>query len=130
MSTNIPEDLRYTKEHEWAKEDGDVLIIGITDHAQDQLGDVVFLELPDVGTELSTGAAFGVVESVKAVSDLYAPLDGAVTEINSDLIDAPERVNTEPYGVGWMLKVKPASADAYSGLLDAAAYKAFVESEG
>jgi glycine cleavage system H protein len=129
MSENIPEDLRYTAEHEWAKKDGDAVVIGITDHAQEQLGDVVFLELPDVGASLTKGDAFGVVESVKAVSDLYAPLDGEVTAINAELVDAPEGINADPYGDSWLLKIKPADDGAFDSLLDAAAYKELLANE-
>ena len=128
--SNIPEGLKYSKEHEWVKVDGDQVIIGVTDHAQAQLGDVVFLELPEVGRELSQDEAFGVVESVKAVSDLYAPLAGEVTEINGDLVDAPEKVNEQPYDDAWMIKLKPSSMSDVDGLLDAAAYKDHCDSEG
>jgi glycine cleavage system H protein len=126
--SNIPDDLRYTDEHEWVKTEGDNAVIGITDHAQDQLGDVVFLELPEPGTNLSKGDAFGVVESVKAVSDLYAPIDGEVVEVNSDLVDAPEHVNADAYAA-WLIKVKPADAGAVEALLDAAAYAELLEKE-
>jgi glycine cleavage system H protein len=123
MSDNIPSDRRYTEEHEWAKTDGDVVVIGITDHAQEQLGDVVFLELPEVGSAMAKGDAFGVVESVKAVSDLYAPLDGEVTAINDALVDTPEGLNSDPYGEAWLLKLKPANAGDVDGLMDADGYK-------
>lgn len=125
MST-IPETLKYTAEHEWIRQEGDVVVIGITHHAQDQLGDVVFVELPEVGRVLSAGKAFGVVESVKAVSDLYAPVDGEVVEINTALIDKPETVNADPYGEAWMMKVKPTSSLA--SLLDAAGYETLLKS--
>ena len=104
-----PTELRYTKDHEWVRVEGDVAVIGITQHAQDQLGDVVFVELPDVGSTFETGDTFGTVESVKAVSDLYAPVSGEVTEINEALEDGPESVNSEPYEGGWMIKVKVTS---------------------
>ncbi|MDF1565567.1 MAG: glycine cleavage system protein GcvH [Deltaproteobacteria bacterium] len=126
---HIPDDLRYTQDHEWIRKDGDELIIGITDHAQSSLGDVVYVELPEVGDEVSAGAPFGTVESTKAVSELFAPVSGEVTAVNEDLVDAPEKVNEDPYGDAWMIRVKPASADAYDGLLDDAAYAAHVESD-
>ncbi len=122
----IPADLRYTKEHEWIRLEGDVATVGITAHAADQLGDIVFVELPAVGTTLTQLATFGVVESVKAVSDLFAPVGGEVLEVNEALASAPEVVNSDPYGAGWLLKVRvadPAEADA---LLDPAAYEALV----
>jgi glycine cleavage system H protein len=122
--SNVPADLRYTEEHEWAKSEGDVIVIGITDHAQSSLGDVVFLELPEVGKKITKGKAFGVVESVKAVSDLFAPLDGEVTAVNKALVDTPDVVNKDPYGGAWMIKVKPANAADVSGLLDASGYNA------
>jgi glycine cleavage system H protein len=128
--SNIPEGLKYSKEHEWVKVDGEHVVLGITDHAQSQLGDVVFLELPEVGRELAQDEAFGVVESVKAVSDLYAPIAGEVVEINADLVDAPEKVNEEPYDGAWMIKLKPADMGDLDGLLDAAAYKDHCDSEG
>ncbi len=120
--SNIPSDLKYTAEHEWVRVEGDVVVVGITDHAQDALGDVVFVELPEVGRQLSAGKAFGVVESVKAVSDLYAPLDGEVVDVNADVVGKPEQINKEPYGAAWMLKVKPKNAADVAALLDAAAY--------
>lgn len=124
--SNVPANLKYTEEHEWVKVDGDVVTVGITDHAQSSLGDVVFLELPDAGRTLFKGKAFGVVESVKAVSDLYAPLDGEVTEVNKALVNAPEQINKDPYGAAWMLKVKLKNATDVGGLLDAAAYTALL----
>ncbi|MBM4283078.1 MAG: glycine cleavage system protein GcvH [Deltaproteobacteria bacterium] len=124
--SNVPADLKYTEEHEWVRTEGDVVVVGITDHAQGSLGDVVFLDLPEVGRQLTRGKAFGVVESVKAVSDLYAPVDGEVVAVNSELVNAPEQVNKEPYGAAWMLKVKPKSAADVAGLLDAAGYAALL----
>lgn len=121
--SNVPGNLKYTEEHEWAKEDGGLLVVGITDHAQGALGDVVFLELPDAGKKITKGKPFGVVESVKAVSDLYAPLDGEVVEVNAALVAAPEKVNQDPYGEAWMIKVRPANAADIGTLLDAAAYQ-------
>jgi len=122
----IPADLRYTKEHEWVRVDGDVATIGITQHAADQLGDIVFVELPDVGRALEQFATFGVVESVKAVSDLFAPVSGEVVEANGALASAPEVVNSDPYGAGWMLRIRLADAAQVEALLDAVAYEALV----
>jgi len=101
--SKIPAELKYTEEHEWVSVEGDLIVVGITDHAQAALGDVVFLELPEAGRKLVKGKAFGVVESVKAVSDLYAPLDGEVVEVNAAIVAAPEQINKDPYGVSWML---------------------------
>lgn len=120
-----PTDLRYTKEHEWLRATGDVATVGITHHAQDALGDVVFVELPAVGTILRAGAPFGVVESVKAASDLYAPCDGEVTGTNARLETQPDLVNTDPYGDGWMITVRVAGEPA--DLLDDAGYEAYLE---
>lgn len=123
---NVPENLKYTKDHEWAKIEGDVATIGITDYAQGELGDVVFVELPEVGTTLNAGDTFGTIEAVKAVADLYAPLSGEVVEINPELESTPEKVNQDPYGEGWMIKVKlsnPAEAD---DLMDAEKYKELI----
>jgi glycine cleavage system H protein len=119
----VPANLKYTEDHEWIKVDGDVATIGITDYAQGELGDVVFVELPEVGGELTKGDPFGTIEAVKAVSDLFAPANGEVVEINETLADAPETVNKSPYEDGWMLKVKLANAGDLDDLLDAAAYK-------
>lgn len=129
MSENIPADRRYTDEHEWAQQDGELVAIGVTHHAQEQLGDVVFLELPEVGTTLTKGQALGVVESVKAVSDLYAPLAGEVAEVNTELVDSPEGVNEDPYGKAWLVKLKPANPADLDSLLDAGGYKALLEKE-
>jgi glycine cleavage system H protein len=122
----VPSDLRYTKDHEWLRVDGDEATIGITAYAADQLGDIVFVELPDTGRTLEQFAAFGVVESVKAVSDLFAPVTGEVTESNPELGRNPELVNSDPYGAGWMLKVRFGDAAQIEGLLDAAAYDALI----
>ena len=124
-----PEDRRYTKEHEWVRLEGDRGTVGITDYAQEQLGDVVFLELPEVGRRLAPGEVFGTVESVKAVSELYAPVAGEVVEVNSALAQKPEVVNSDPHGAAWMMKVKLADPAAIGGLMDARAYQAYVESE-
>jgi len=120
----IPSDLRYTKEHEWIRVEGDEATVGITDYAAEQLGDVVFVELPEAGRALEQFASFGVVESVKAVSDLFAPVAGEVVAVNDALTDRPELVNGDPYGEGWMVRVRIADAGQLSELLDAAAYDA------
>ena len=122
----IPADLRYTKEHEWVRVDGDVATVGITAHAADQLGDIVFVELPAAGRTLEQFATFGVVESVKAVSDLFAPVGGEVVEANGALAAAPEVVNSDPYGAGWMLRIRLADPAQVDALLDPAAYEALV----
>ena len=119
---NIPQDLRYTNDHEWVQQAGDMLLIGITDHAQDSLGDVTFVELPSIGDHFDAKDVFGVVESVKAASDLYMPVSGEVVEINDSLNDAPDSVNSDPYGAGWMIKVRPEVTDAFSALLSADDY--------
>ncbi len=122
----VPSDLRYTKEHEWIRVEGDEAVFGITLHAADELGDIVFVELPDIGRALRQAAPFGVVESVKAVSDLYAPVSGEVTGINDALAGAPETVNSDPYGAGWMVRVRLADGAELDGLLDADAYAALI----
>jgi len=123
---NLPENLKYTKDHEWILVEGTTGTVGITDHAQGELGDVVFVELPAVGKVLKQGESFGTIEAVKAVSDLYAPASGAITEVNKDLAGTPELVNKEPYGKGWMVKIRIANPAELSGLLDAAAYGALL----
>ena len=126
----IPSNLRYTKSHEWVLDNGDgTVTLGITDHAQQALGDVVFVELPEVGQELASGEEFGVIESVKAASDLYAPLGGEVVAVNDALEDAPETVNESPYEDGWIAKLKLSDSDALDALLDADAYGAVVDAE-
>jgi len=120
----IPSDLRYTKEHEWVRVEGDVATVGITQHAADQLGDIVFVELPEAGKRLEQFATFGVVESVKAVSDLFAPVAGEVLEGNAGLATTPEIVNSDPYGAGWMLRVRLSDPAQLGQLLDPAAYEA------
>ena len=119
---SYPDDLRYSKEHEWVRVDGDTATIGITSFAADELGDIVFIELPEVGAALSQFGAFGVVESVKAVSDLYAPISGDVSEVNEALRDSPELLNSDPFGDGWIAKVAVADASELDGLMEAAAY--------
>ena len=123
---SVPGDLQYTKSHEWVRVEGDVATVGITDHAQDELGDVVFVELPEKGTSFSAGDSFGTVESVKAVSDLYAPVGGEVVEVNETLNDSPELINEEPYGGGWMIRLR-ISEDGE--LLSAEEYEKLVEEE-
>jgi len=120
----VPQDLRYTKEHEWVRMEGDIAIAGITDFAAEQLGDIVFVELPETGRSVAQFAAIGVIESVKAVSDLFAPVGGEAVESNAELSGAPELLNSDPYGKGWMLRIKIAAADQLDQLLDAAAYEA------
>ena len=127
---NVPADLRYTKEHEWAKLEGDQARVGITAFAQEQLGDVVFVELPKVGAKVSAMKTFGVVESVKAVSDLFAPLTGEVVEINAELPKKPEVVNADPYGKGWMIVVKLANAKEWDSLMPAADYEKLIAAAG
>jgi glycine cleavage system H protein len=122
----VPGDLRYTTDHEWIRVEGDEAVIGITQYAADQLGDIVFVELPDAGRALEQAATFGVVESVKAVSDLYAPVSGEVTGTNDALGGTPEAVNTDPYGEGWMVRVRLADASQLGALLDAAAYEQLI----
>ena len=126
----IPRNNRYTKEDEWVRLEGDRLVIGITDYAQKQLGDIVFLELPGTGFALRAGQPFGVVESVKAVSDLHAPLDGEVIESNSALEDAPELANSSCYEQGWLLTASASDPSAYEALMDADAYTAYIEERG
>jgi len=126
---NFPTDLKYTKEHEWVRIDGDTATVGITDHAQDALGDVVYVELPEEGSDVAKGDAFGVVESVKAVSDLYAPVSGNVAEANDAIVDNPEVINDDPYGEGWMIKLDGIAEGDLDDLLDADEYEKFVEEE-
>jgi glycine cleavage system H protein len=126
---NIPDDLRYTREHEWARKKGRNVAVGITEFAQDQLGDVVYLELPDVGDIVKRGEAFGVVESTKAVSELFAPVSGKVVEVNDPLADAPETVNEDPYEEGWMVVIEPSEPAELGELMDAKAYQAFLEEQ-
>lgn len=124
-----PEDLRYTKEHEWVRLEGGLVRIGITDFAQDQLGDVVYVQLPEPGAAVAADDAFGEVESTKSVSDLYAPLAGEVVEANGVLDDRPELVNSDPYGEGWMIVVRPADVADYDALMGASAYRRYLEEQ-
>ena len=122
----VPTDVRYTKDHEWVRVDGDAATVGITEYAAKQLGDIVFVELPDSGRTLEQFAAFGVVESVKAVSDLFAPVSGEVLESNAALAASPDLVNSDPHGDGWMIRLRLAKPEEIDGLLDAAAYDALI----
>jgi glycine cleavage system H protein len=121
-----PADYRYTKDHEWIKVQGDIGTIGITDYAQQELGDVVFVDLPKVGAKLSPGKSFGSVESVKAVSEIYSPVSGEVTETNPLLVDAPEKINTDPHHTAWLIKLKLSDPKEAASLMDAAAYEAYI----
>ncbi len=121
------ESVRYAKSHEWARKDGDLVVVGISDYAQDSLGDVVYVELPDAGKSFKQGETFGVVESVKAASDVYLPVSGEVAEVNAAVQDSPETVNEDAFGAGWLLKVKPSDPSELDSLMDAAAYREFTE---
>ena len=124
---NIPEDLRYSSDHEWARLEDGRIRIGITDYAQDALGDVVFVDTPEVGRAVTVGESFSEVESTKSVSDVYSPVDGTVAEVNADLADHPERLNEDPYGDGWICIIEPSDPGAFDSLLDASGYRALVE---
>lgn len=123
----FPDELKYTEEHEWVMVDADIVTIGVSDFAQDQLGDVVFVELPEVGDQLQSGKPFGVIESVKAVSDVYAPVTGEVVEVNDALPDDPEMINNSPYEEGWMLKIRVEDTSVLDALMDADTYQSFIE---
>ena len=128
--SNVPNELKYTKEHEWLREEADgTFTVGITEHAQELLGDMVFIDLPEVGTTVSQGDDCSVAESVKAASDIYAPISGEIVEVNSELEDSPEHVNSEPYGSGWIFRIKASDTSELEALLDAAAYEALLEDE-
>lgn len=127
--SEIPADLKYTSSHEWIRVEGDVAFVGITEHAQGLLGDMVFVELPEVGTTYNSGEEFGVVESVKAASDLYAPLTGEVTSVNSQLIDEPQQMNTSPYHDGWLIQMSIKDHAELSSLLDSSAYAELLEKD-
>lgn len=126
---DTPSDLKYTKDHEWLKIDGKIATIGITNHAQDSLGDIVFVELPETGSNVAEGEPFGVVESVKAVSDLYSPVNGVVSAVNNELLDRPEIVNDDPYGDAWLIKVELKDASEIDGLMDSDLYADYIEEE-
>jgi glycine cleavage system H protein len=127
---DVPEELKYTSEHEWVRVDGDRLTVGITDFAQDALGDVVYVDVPETGTQVRAGESFGEVESTKSVSDLFAPVSGTVLESNALLGDAPELVNRDPYGEGWMIVLAPSDASEMEALLDPSAYRRLTETDG
>jgi len=126
---NVPEDLHYSKDHEWVRVEGDQAIIGITDYAQNSLGDVVYVELPKIGDEFAANESFGSVESVKAVSEVFTPIAGKVVKINESLADAPEKVNSDPYGAGWMVYLKMANPGEVDSMLTAAEYEDFTKAE-
>ncbi|MEI7770436.1 MAG: glycine cleavage system protein GcvH [Chloroflexales bacterium] len=126
MSHNIPAELRYSKSDEWVRTEGDELVIGVSDFAQDQLGDIVYLELPKVGATIAPGDSFGAIESVKASSDLYAPVGGEVVAVNTELESNQEAINKDPYGAGWLIRVRPSGAEE-EGMMDAAGYAAYCE---
>ena len=126
---NVPDNLHYSKDHEWVRVENNVAVIGITDHAQEQLGDVVYVELPKPGESFSAHESFGSVESVKAVSEIFTPVSGEIAEINQSLTDEPEQVNKDPYGDGWMIKVKMSAAGEVDSLLTAAEYEDFTKAE-
>jgi glycine cleavage system H protein len=126
---NVPENLHYSKDHEWVRVEGDIAIIGITDYAQNSLGDVVYVELPKPGDDFSANEAFGSVESVKAVSEMFTPVSGAIVEINESLSDEPEKVNSDPYGDGWMIRLRMATPGEVDSLLSAAEYEDFTKAE-
>jgi glycine cleavage system H protein len=126
---NIPDNLKFTKEHEWVKVDGDVATVGVTEYAQEHLGDIVYAELPAEGEEVSINETFGALESVKAVSDCYSPVSGPVVEINSVLADTPQTINEDPYGEGWMIKIKMNDASELKNLMDPVQYKKFIDEE-
>jgi glycine cleavage system H protein len=128
MDAKFPEGLLYTKDHEWAKVEGNIATIGITHHAQDALGEIVFVDLPQTGRQLNKGDAFGAVESIKAVSDLYSPVSGKVVSVNSDLSNEPGKINSEPYQSAWMVKVELSDMDELKALLDVKAYRSLVDS--
>ena len=121
--SDIPEDLRYTEEHEWGRLEGDEVVVGITDHAQDALTDIVYVELPEMGTSVSAGDGFGSVESVKSVSEIFAPLSGELSAVNEALEDAPELINDDPYGTGWIVRMRLEDNGVLGDLLDAAGYR-------
>jgi glycine cleavage system H protein len=126
---SVPEDLRYTKDHEWTRSRDDVLVVGLTDHAQRQLGDIVYVELPKVGDSFEAGEPFGSVESVKAVSEVYTPVTGHVIKINEELSDSPENINDDAYGEGWLIEIRMADAKQAEKLLTAAQYAAYTQEE-
>ena len=123
---NVPQSLKYTKEHEWVREDSGIVTVGITDHAQGELGDIIFVEFPEIGQEIERDEPFGTIEAVKTVADLFAPISGTVTEINEKLDDSPESVNQDPYGDGWMVKVSVSEADELDNLMSSDQYREMI----
>jgi glycine cleavage system H protein len=126
--SNIPNELKYTKDHEWARPQGNLVVVGVTDHAQEALGDVVYVELPKLGDTLTAGKPFGVIESTKAVSELFAPVSGKVVKSNTALTDAPQTINADPYGQGWICEIEPSDPKQLDGLMDASAYGKLLQS--
>lgn len=126
---NIPDDLRYTRDHEWTRTENDTMIVGITDHAQGELGDIVFIEFPQVGDQFSKEEPFGTIEAVKTVADLFAPISGEIMEINENLEDSPESVNLDPYGEGWLIKMKPTDSTERDILMNASDYTEYVQNQ-
>jgi glycine cleavage system H protein len=124
---NVPDDLRYSTDHEWARDEGGSVRVGITDYAQDALGDIVFVDLPEVGTQLSGNQSFSEVESTKSVSDIYAPVGGTIIAVNVELTDRPQLLNEDPYGDGWICLIEPSDPSQLEGLLDAGAYRALID---
>ena len=124
---NIPNDIKYTKEHEWVSLDGETVTIGITDYAQSQLGDIVFVEFPDINSEINQNETFGVIEAVKTVADLFAPVSGEIIEVNSSLEDSPNFINSDPYGSGWIIKVKINDSNEYNGLMSSDVYEEHIQ---
>ncbi|HED23873.1 MAG TPA: glycine cleavage system protein GcvH [Firmicutes bacterium] len=129
MDYKIVDGVRYTRKHEWARPEGETAVIGLSDYAQDKLGEIVFVELPEVGAEVEAGKGSAVIESVKAVADLYAPIDGTVVEVNEELLDQPELINSDPYGDGWVYKVEIKDESQLEELMDKTAYEVFVAEE-
>lgn len=127
---SYPEDLRYTKQHEWVRAEGDIGTVGITEHAQKELGDIVYVDLPKVGAHVDQGKSLGSVESVKAVSDIYSPISGEVIEVNETLAQSPEKLNAEPHGAAWLVKIRMSAPDEAKKLLSAADYQAYIGAEG
>ena len=124
---NTPNDIKYTKEHEWVSLDGETATIGITDYAQSQLGDIVFVEFPDINSEINQNETFGVIEAVKTVADLFAPVSGEIIEVNSSLEDSPNFINSDPYGSGWIIKVKIKDSNEYNGLMSNDVYEEYIQ---
>jgi glycine cleavage system H protein len=124
---DYPNNLKYTKDHEWARKEGAAVVVGVTFHAQEALGDVVYVELPKIGQKITAGQPFGVIESTKAVSELFAPLNGKVVKVNGELGDAPQTVNSDPYGKGWIIEVEPDDSKQFDGLMDAEAYRKLLD---